>query len=204
VVSAIRRGGLVDNALTFLSVVGISVPSFWLGLLLITVFAILFKSWGLPSLPAGGATTAFGGGDFVDRLTHLIMPATVLALVYLAVWSRYVRSSMVEVLSQDYIRTARGKGLNERVVAYGHALRNATIPLITLIGLQLPGLVGGSAIVEIVFNWPGLGRLALERALVFDQAVILGITTIASTMVILGALVADFAYAYLDPRIRLG
>jgi peptide/nickel transport system permease protein len=204
VVSAIRRAGKIDNLLTFFSVLGISVPLFWLGLLGITLFAILFRNWGLPSLPAGGATSAADGGGLPDRIAHLVMPALVLALAYLAVWSRYVRSSMVEVLSQDYVRTARAKGLSERVVTYIHALRNATIPLVTLIGLQLPSLVGGSAIVEIVFNWPGLGRLALERALVFDQAVILGITTITSLLVIAGALLADVAAAYLDPRIRLG
>lgn len=204
VVSALRRGGVVDNVLTFVSVVGVSVPSFWLALVLITVFAVLFRSWGLPSLPTGGSISPVGGGDPVDRISHLVLPAGVLALSYLAVWSRFVRSSMVEVLSQDYIRTARGKGLGDRAVAYRHALRNALIPLVTLIGLQLPGIVGGSAIVEIVFSWPGVGRLALERALLFDQGVVLGITTIISGLVIVGALAADIAYAILDPRIRLG
>jgi peptide/nickel transport system permease protein len=181
----------------------VSIPSFWLGLLMITLFAIAFRAWGLPALPSGGATSAFGGGDLVDRARHLVLPATALAFAYVALWSRFVRSSMLEVLSQDYIRTARGKGLTENLIAYRHALRNAVLPLVTLIGLQLPQLIGGSAIVEIVFSWPGIGRLALERALQYDHPVTLGITTLASLLVIAGALLADVLCATLDPRIKL-
>jgi peptide/nickel transport system permease protein len=130
------------------------------------------------------------------------MPATVLAFTYIAIWSRFTRSSMLEVLSQDYVRTARAKGMSERRVTYLHSLRNAVVPLVTLVGLELPGLVGAGAIVEIVFSWPGIGRLALERALSLDFTVVLGIATFAAFLVIFGNLLADVLYALLDPRIR--
>src|SRR5438067_1982402 len=202
VVGALRRGSVIDNFFTFLSVAGVSIPSFWLALLLILLFSVAFHAWGLPWLPSGGAKSAFGGGDPMDRLAHLIMPATCLAFVYIAIWSRFTRSSMLEVLSQDYVRTARAKGMSERRVTYLHALRNSLVPLVTLIGLELPGLVGGGAIVEIVFAWPGIGKLALERALQYDYTMVLGLTTFAALLVVAGNLLADVLYALLDPRIR--
>ncbi len=199
---ALRRGSSIDNFLTFLSVAGVSIPQFWLGLLLILLFSVSFQAWGLPWLPSGGATAPFSGGDLLDRLVHLIMPATVLSFFYIAVWSRFTRSSTLEVLAQDYVRTARAKGMPERRVVYLHAIRNAVIPLVTLVGLELPGLVGGGAIVEIVFAWPGIGRLALERALQYDYTMVLGLTTFAAILVVVGNLLADVLYALLDPRIR--
>jgi peptide/nickel transport system permease protein len=202
VVGALRRGSALDNFFTFLSVAGVSIPSFWLALLMILVFSVGFHAWGLPWLPSGGAKSAFGGGDPIDRLAHLVMPATCLAFVYIAIWSRFTRSSMLEVLSQDYVRTARAKGMSERRVTYLHALRNSLVPLVTLIGLELPGLVGGAAIVEIVFAWPGIGKLALERALQYDYTMVLGLTTFAALLVVAGNLLADVLYALLDPRIR--
>jgi peptide/nickel transport system permease protein len=202
VVGALRRGSAIDNFFTFLSVAGVSIPSFWLALLMILLFSVGFHAWGLPWLPSGGAKSAFGGGDPMDRLAHLIMPATCLAFVYIAIWSRFTRSSMLEVLSQDYVRTARAKGMSERRVTYLHALRNSLVPLVTLIGLELPGLVGGGAIVEIVFAWPGIGKLALERALQYDYTMVLGLTTFAALLVVAGNLLADVLYALLDPRIR--
>jgi len=202
VVGALRRGSALDNFLTFLSVAGVSVPSFWLALLLILFFSVSFHAWGLPWLPSGGAQSAFGGGDPADRIAHLVLPATCLAFVYIAIWSRFTRSSMLEVLSQDYVRTARAKGMSERRVTYLHALRNSLVPLVTLVGLELPGLVGGAAIIEIVFSWPGIGRLALERALQYDYTVVLGLTTFAALLVVAGNLLADILYALLDPRIR--
>jgi len=202
VVGALRRGSALDNFLTFLSVAGVSVPSFWLALLLILFFSVSFHAWGMPWLPSGGAQSAFGGGDPADRIAHLILPATCLAFVYIAIWSRFTRSSMLEVLSQDYVRTARAKGMSERRVTYLHALRNSLVPLVTLVGLELPGLVGGAAIIEIVFSWPGIGRLALERALQYDYTVVLGLTTFAALLVVAGNLLADILYALLDPRIR--
>lgn len=202
VVGALRRGSAVDNFLTFLSVAGVSIPQFWLALLLILFFSVSFHAWGLPWLPSSGAQSAFGGGDPLDRLTHLLMPAAVLAFFYVAVWSRFTRSSMLEVLAQDYVRTARAKGMTVRRATYVHALRNAIIPLVTLIGLELPGFVSGGAIVEIVFTWPGIGRLLLERSLQYDYTMVLGLVTFAAVLVVVGNLLADVLYALLDPRIR--
>ncbi|TMC04040.1 MAG: ABC transporter permease [Chloroflexi bacterium] len=203
VIAAVRRGTRTDHLLTGVSVAGVAVPQFWLGLLLILVFSVQLHAWGLPFLPSGGVITPFTGGDLIDRLAHLLMPATVLSFVYLAIWSRFTRSSMVEVLSQDYIRTARAKGMGDRRVRYVHALRNAVIPLVTLVGLELPGLVSGGLVVEVVFSWPGIGLLAYQRALAYDYTMVLGIVTLASILVVAGNLVADVLYAALDPRIRL-
>ena len=136
------------------------------------------------------------------RLLHLAMPATVLAFGYLAVWSRYTRSSMLEVLSQDYVRTALAKGMTERRMIYVHALRNTLAPLITLIGLELPTLVGGAAVVEIVFGWPGIGQLALERAFAHDYTTLMGLATFTGIAVVAGNLLADVLYAVADPRVR--
>jgi peptide/nickel transport system permease protein len=201
---ALRRGSPIDSFVTALAVTGVSVPSFWLGLMLILLFSVQFEAWGLPWLPSGGATSPVGGGDPIDRALHLLLPATVLAFGYLAVWSRFTRSSVIEVLSQDYIRTARAKGMSESRVVWVHALRNAALPLITLVALELPSLVGGAAIVEIVFSWPGIGRLALEHSLEFDYTTVMGITTFVAIMVVVGNLLADLVYAVADPRVRLG
>jgi peptide/nickel transport system permease protein len=203
VIAATRRGTRTDHVLTGVSVAGVAVPQFWLGLLLILLFSVQLHAWGLPFLPSGGVMTPFTGGDVIDRLAHLLMPATVLSFVYLAIWSRFTRSSMVEVLSQDYVRTARAKGMGDRRVRYIHALRNAIIPLVTLVGLELPGLVSGALVVEVVFSWPGIGLLAYQRALAYDYTMVLGIVTFASILVVAGNLVADLMYAALDPRIRL-
>jgi peptide/nickel transport system permease protein len=202
IVGALRRGSKTDHALTVVSVAGFAVPQFWMGLLLILIFSVTFESHGLPWLPSSGATSPLNGGDLLDRLEHLIMPATVLAFFYLSVWSRFTRSSMLEVLSQDYIRTARAKGMSERRVVYLHGLRNALIPLITLVGLELPGLVSGGLVVEVVFGWPGIGRLAFERALQYDYSTVMGVTFFATLLVVAGNLLADVLYAVLDPRNR--
>lgn len=202
VVSALRRGTGVDHGLTLLSVAGISVPAFWLGLIMILVFSVWFHQWGLPALPSQGAVDPVNGGGPLDRAVHLLMPATVLAFGYIAAWSRYMRSSMVEVLVQDYVRTANAKGMGRRRVLYVHALRNAVIPLVTLIGLEFPSIFGGAGIVEIVFSWPGMGRLALERATAFDYNVIFALTTMLAFLIVLGNLLADVLYTVLDPRIR--
>jgi peptide/nickel transport system permease protein len=203
ITGALRRGSKIDHALTAMSVGGFAIPAFWLGLLLILVFSVQFEAWGLPFLPSGGVMTpGTGGGDLLDRIVHLIMPATVLSFVYLSIWSRFTRSSMLEVLSQDYVRTARAKGMSERRVVYLHALRNAVIPLVTLVGLELPSLVSGALVVEVVFSWPGIGKLLYERALQTDYTTVLGITTFAALLVVGGNLLADVLYALLDPRIR--
>jgi peptide/nickel transport system permease protein len=199
---ALRRGGKVDNFFTVLSTAGFAIPQFWLGLILILFFSVQLHAWGLPWMPSSGAFSAFNGGDPLDRLLHLVMPAVVLSFFYLSVWSRFVRSSMVEVLSLDYVRTARAKGMPERRVVYQHALRNAIIPLVTLVGLELPALVSGGLVVEVVFGWPGIGRLLYERALQLDYTTVMGITTFAALLVVIGNLVADVLYAVLDPRVR--
>jgi len=203
VTGALRRGSKLDHFFTALSVGGFAVPAFWLGLILILIFSVQFEAWGLPFLPSGGVMTpGTQGGDLLDRLVHLLMPATVLSFVYISIWSRFTRSSMLEVLGQDYVRTARAKGMTERRVVYLHALRNAVIPLVTLVGLELPALVSGGLVVEVVFSWPGIGKLLYERALDSDYTTVLGITTFAALLVVFGNLLADVLYALLDPRIR--
>jgi len=154
VVSALQRGSRLDHVVTATSVGGFAVPQFWLGLLLILLVSVQFHAWRLPWLPSGGATNPLNGGDLIDRLEHLVMPAVVLAFFYLSTWSRFVRSSMIETLSQDYVRTARAKGMTGRRTVYVHALRNALAPLVTLVGLELPGLVSGA----LVWRWSSAGQ----------------------------------------------
>lgn len=202
-ISAWKRGTWIDHVLTSVSVVGYAIPGFWLALVMILLFAVSFQSWGLPHLPVGGMYTV-GNGGLGDRVEHLVMPATVLAFFYLSIWSRYTRSSLIDTLGNDYIRTARAKGMSQRRVLFVHALRNALLPLVTLVGLQLPALVSGSVVIEVIFNWPGMGLLLYTRALEYDYTVILGITTLVTAVVVLGNLLADVSYAVLDPRIRHG
>ncbi len=198
VVAALNQNSWIDNATRIFAVAGHAVPAFWLGLVLIWIFAVHLR-W----LPAGGALPI--GADDWDiglRLKHLLLPALVLAFSGIANTSRYVRGEMLEVIRQDYIRTARAKGLAERTVRYRHALRNALIPVITLVGLSLRGLFGGAALIETIFAWPGMGRLIVEQAFARDYPVVMGTTLIGTVLVIVGALVADIAYAWADPRIR--
>jgi peptide/nickel transport system permease protein len=202
VVSAYRRGSKLDSILTVASVAGFAIPEFWLALLLILLFAVTPSSLGLPALPSSGSYDPIRGGGILDRIVHLIMPAGTLAFVNLSVLSRYVRSSMISALSGDYVRTARSKGLSERAILYRHCLRNALIPVITLIGLWVPRLVSGSLVVEVVFSWPGVGRFIYDRAVRFDYPTVLAVTTIVSVMVVLGNVLADIALAYADPRAR--
>jgi peptide/nickel transport system permease protein len=200
--SALHRGGRIDQTLTVLSVAGFAIPEFWFCLLLILLFSVSFHAWGLPWLPASGAVGAIGGGDFVDRLAHLVMPASVIAALYASQWSRFVRSSMIEVLAQDFIRTARAKGMSERRAIYVHALRNALTSLVTLVGLELPDLVSGTLVVEVVFNWPGIGLLTYQKALAYDYTTVMGITVFVGLLVVLGNLLSDMLYGIVDPRVR--
>jgi peptide/nickel transport system permease protein len=202
VYSAVRRNTLFDNTATGVAVAGFSIPTFWLGLMLILLFAVKFREWGLPSLPAGGAQDLRGGGDIVDRIKHLILPAFALAFVQTAAWTRYIRSQMLEVLSQDYMRTATAKGLRERIVIFRHGLRNAVLPLVTLLGIAIPDLFTGALVIETIFTYPGIGQLAFNAALNKDYPMIMGITLMAGTLVIFGNLIADIIYGLLDPRIR--
>lgn len=204
VYAAVKRNSTFDNVSTAGAVAGFSMPTFWLGLLVILLFAVQFQQWGFPSLPAGGTHDLRGGGGFWDRLEHLILPAATLAFVQTAAWTRFIRSSMIEVLSQDYMRTAKAKGLRERIVIFRHGLRNAMLPLVTLLGIAIPDLFGGALIIEQIFTWPGMGQLAFNAALNKDYTLVMGIVVFVSVLVIIGNLVADVVYGLLDPRIRVG
>lgn len=203
VYAAVKRNTTFDNVSMAGAVAGFSMPTFWLGLLVILLFAVKFQQWGLPSLPAGGTHDLRGGGGFWDRLEHLILPAATLAFVQTAAWTRFIRSSMIEVMNQDYMRTAKSKGLRERIVIFRHGLRNAMLPLVTLLGIAIPDLFGGSLIIEQIFTWPGMGQLAFNAALNKDYTLVMGIVVFVSVLVIIGNLVADVVYGLLDPRIRV-
>jgi peptide/nickel transport system permease protein len=196
-IAATRRYTWIDYVATFLAFLGISLPTFFLGLAGIYVFALRLR-W----LPVGGTETLGGEGGLLDLAHHLVLPATVLAVAGAGALTRYVRSSLLEVLGQDYVRTARAKGLGERIVVRHHALRNALIPVITLAGLQIPALLAGAVITEQVFQWPGMGRLTIEAINQRDYPVLMGITLATAVLVAVGNLMADIAYSAVDPRIR--
>jgi peptide/nickel transport system permease protein len=200
--SAVRQYSLLDHIATSLSFIGYAVPPFWSGLMFIILFSVQFREWGLPSFPASGMVTLGSDGGIADRIWHLVLPVSVLALFNTAHYTRYVRSSMLEVLHHDYVRTARAKGLAERGVVWTHALKNAALPVVTVITLDLPMLFSGAVVTESIFAWPGMGRLFLESAFRFDYAVLMGVVVITAGLVILSTLIADVLYALLDPRIR--
>jgi peptide/nickel transport system permease protein len=197
VLAATRRYTWIDYLATLFAFLGISLPTFFLGLAGIYVFGLKLR-W----LPTGGTMTLGGEGGILDTLLHLILPATVLAVAGAGQVTRYVRSSMLEVLGQEYVRTARAKGLAELVVLRRHALRNALIPILTLAGLQIPVLLAGAVITEQIFEWPGMGRLTIEAINQRDYPVLMGITLISAGLVAAGNLLADVAYSLVDPRIR--
>ncbi len=201
VLAAVKHNSAFDRITTVTSTALYALPSFWLGLLLIIVFAVMFKEWGLPALPVGGMRDLRGDSGFLDRLEHLILPVTALAVIQIASWARFVRSSMLEVIHQDYIRTARAKGLRQRVIYLSHAFRNALITLATLIGLSIPDLLGGALFIESIFAWNGAGRLAVGAIANQDYTLIMGIVLMFAVLTILGNLIADILYAILDPRI---
>jgi len=197
-ISAVYRYSALDYAATVTAFVGVSIPVFWLAILLIIVFSVTL-GW----LPSSGMLTVGVPFSMRDRLLHLLMPSIVLATFPLAQLTRYVRSSMVDALAQDYVRTARAKGLPEREVLGRHALRNALIPMVTVLGVLTPRLLGGAVVTETIFAWPGLGRLAVEAAVTRDYPVILGATLLVSALVVLSNLITDFLYVVIDPRIAL-
>lgn len=197
-ISAVKRNTIVDYAVTTLVSVGNAMPQVWIGLMLIFLFSV---HWGW--LPAGGMETLGSkGGGFRDRFEHLILPASTLALTNMVVWARYQRSSMIEALNQDYVRTARAKGLSERSVLLRHVWRNSLIPIITLLGNSAVILVEGAFIVETIFNWPGLGRLGVDAILKRDYPLVMGVVILSSVVIILGNLLADIAYGLVNPRLR--
>jgi peptide/nickel transport system permease protein len=201
VLASRKPNGWLSQSITVLSLIGFAAPVFWMGMMLIVLFASV-----LPIFPVAGmrAIDSSGGGlkGMIDVLHHLVLPALTLALVYLAQYSRLARASMLDVLGADYIRTARAKGVAERVVLYKHALRNAVLPVVTMLGLQFGNVLAGAILVETVFNWPGLGRLAFESVLRRDYPTILGVLLFSAIVVVVMNLLTDLAYRLIDPRIK--
>lgn len=204
VVSAIKQYSFFDISVTTLSFMGQAIPEFWLGLILIMVFYATLNNpfTGAPLLPAGGMRTLGEEFSVLDHIKHLILPVTMGAVGWVAWYSRFLRSGMLDVVHQDYVRTARSKGLSERLVLYRHALKNALIPLVTIFALDLPYIFAGSLYVELLFSWPGMGRLYYQSAVKRDYPLLMAILIIAAGFTILANLMADIAYAFLDPRVR--
>jgi len=200
--SAIARGGVYDRSATFFSYLLYSIPGFFFAYILILVVVNAFH---VPVI--GMKTFGFGGVSVLrivmDRVWHLLLPSVLGATVGIAVLSRYVRSQMLEVEGQDYVRTARAKGLPSEQVHYKHALRNALLPFVTMFGLMLPALIGGSVIIESIFAWPGMGRMAYEAILARDYPIILSVNFISAVLVLIGTFISDLLYMVVDPRIRL-
>ena len=197
VMGATRRYSMFDYTATVLAMIALSIPTFWFGLVSIYVFA-LELGW----LPAGNMYS-IGDGSVLDYLEHLILPSVVLALVNVAIWSRYMRSAMLDVIDQDFVRTARAKGASRQRVLIHHVMRNALIPMITLAGIQLPTLLSGALVTETVFTWPGMGRLFLDSLGYQDYPVVMGLLMFTAILVLVANLVADILVAVADPRVRL-
>ena len=197
VASAARQYGWTDRIVTFLVIIGISTPSFWLGLLMIMLFAVNLQ-W----LPASGMYAIYGGGDLPDLLRHLIMPAATLAVVATGVIARLTRGAMLEVLRQDYVRTARAKGVSERRVVYVHAFRAALVSVIPVIGVQAGFVLGGAVYIETVFQWPGVGRMLVNAISQRDLLLVQGGVLVVAASYVLFNLLADLAQTWLDPRLR--
>ena len=205
VYSAIRQYSLADYIITTFTFIGQSIPIYWFGLVLILIFYVwLPNPFGEgPLFPGGGMYSLDQQNDILNRLWHLVLPVAMLSMSWIAWYSRFLRASMLEVIHSDYIRTARAKGLKERGVLYRHALKNAAIPLVTLVALDLPALFGGALFTEMIFSWPGMGRLFWEYAQRGDYPVVLGVLLLTSTAVVFFTIVVDMAYTIVDPRIRL-
>ena len=213
VYSAVHQYSRTDYFVTAGTFLGVSMPVFWLGSMLILIFSFKFKQWGLPYLPPGSAVAArdyavpllgvVDAGSWFDRGLRLIMPTITLSLLQMAAWSRFTRASMLEVLRQDYVRTARAKGLLEQLVIAKHALRNALIPLITIVTLALPGLYGGAIITETIFNYQGMGLLFIDSLFQSDWPVALAYLMVLSVLTVAANVLADVVYTLVDPRIRM-
>ncbi|MEE9316187.1 MAG: ABC transporter permease [bacterium] len=202
IISAVRQDSFFDKGMTVFVFLGFSVPAFWLALLLMVLFGVVLGWLPISGMHSVNFPYFSFWGKLWDIIKHLILPVFVSAFGGLAYLSRYSRTSMLEVLRQDYIRTARAKGLSEKKVIYRHALRNALIPIVTLLGLSLPALIGGGFIFETIFAWPGMGRLGYQAIMARDYPVIMGVGVIAALLTLLGNLIADITYAFIDPRIR--
>jgi len=204
IISAIKQYSIFDHVVTSIAFAGQSIPIFWFGLLLIIVFYSKLKSpWsGGPLFPAGGIYSLDQQGNFWDGLWHMFLPITMLSLAWISWYTRFLRSSMLETITQDYIRTARAKGLREIWTILKHAFPNAVIPLITLIALDLPTLFAGAVYTETIFSWPGMGRLFFQSAMRRDYPVLMAVVMITAVLIVFSNLLADFVYALADPRIR--
>ena len=210
IIAAVKQYSKFDNAVTTFAFVGFSLPNFWFGLMLIIGLSVFpFEHFGFKLFPTSGMSSTFGPTGFsliwtqpIDLAWHLVLPSIVLAVQFIAAYSRFIRGAMLEVLNQDYIRTARAKGLGERAIIIRHAFRNALLPLITLMGLDIPQLFVGALITEQVFAWPGMGRLFWESAQRLDYQVLMGILILLALFVVFGNLIADLAYGWADPRIQ--
>jgi peptide/nickel transport system permease protein len=199
VVSALRRESLIDQIFSIVSSAGMSVPVFWLGLVAIYVFSLR-----LGVLPSGGSETIGATGSVGDHLRHLVLPTCVLSIAFFASWSRYLRSRLIDAFGLDFVRTARAKGLSERMVVYKHALANAAVPVLTVVVMQIPTLFTGAVITETVFSWPGMGRLFYDGLERHDYARVLGIVVISSFIIIVFNLIGDLVCMAVDPRISAG
>ncbi len=198
ILAARRQYGIFDNITSFVSYFGLAMPVFWFGLMLQLLFAVKL-GW----LPSAGKVSSEGGG-IIDLLKHLVLPAFTIAIGSIAGWSRYVRSSTLEVLGQDYVRTARAKGLAEQRVVGGHVLKNALIPFVTVVGIDVPLYLTGAVLTETVFSWPGMGRLFFDSLATRDYPVLMGALMLGAVLIVLGNLIADLLYGLLDPRIKYG
>lgn len=200
--SALRQYSLLDHIATALSFIGYSMPIFWLALMMMFIFAVYFKRWGLPYFPTVGMYDLSVGKTIPQVVWHMVLPVATMSIMSIAAYSRFIRGSMLEVISQDYIRTAEAKGLSERMILVGHALKNAALPLVTIVGMDLPILLGGAVVTESIFAWPGMGRLFWDAATDTDIPVLMGVLMLISVAVVIFQLITDITYTFFDPRIR--
>ena len=200
--SALNQYTAVDNVITAATFIFYSMPVFFFALLAMYIFAVNFKKWGLPYLPTVGMFEPAAGQTPAQVAWHVVLPVATLSFGFIAGYSRYIRSTMLEAMGQDYVRTAKAKGLPRREVVYIHALKNAALPIVTIIALDLPFLLGGAIVTERIFGWPGMGRLFLDHVSRSDTAVVMGILMMIAVAVIVFQILADVTYAWLDPRIR--
>jgi len=199
--SALRQYSFMDNLITGISFIGYSMPIFFIALVSMYIFSVNFKRWGLPYLPTVGMFDPQVGKTAPEVIRHMILPVFSISFISLAAYSRYIRGTMLEVLNQDYIRTAKSKGIPRRDIIFVHALKNASLPIVTIIGLDLPLLLAGAVVTERIFAWPGMGRLFLDHLSRADTPVVMGILLLISVAVVVFQILTDITYAWLDPRI---